>query len=97
MPPQPDLSPRVPFASQINIRIDDVEKELYVLISRTSDEESRKSKIDYTPEWAVKEMKNVLGCLDCEQFFLARGCRLIKPIQTIRAYVLELSTKSKIR
>ncbi len=50
----------------MNLRIDDVEKELSVLISQASIEEKRKAKPEWVPESAIKELKNVLGCLDCE-------------------------------
>ncbi len=52
--------------NSVNVRIDDVEKELSVLISRASVEEKRKAKPEWAPESAIKELKSVLGCLDCE-------------------------------
>ena len=67
LPPQLDPAAEPPFPENcVNVRIDDVEKELSVLISRASIDEKRKVKPEWAPESAIKELKSVLGCLDCK-------------------------------
>ena len=65
-PPQLENAENLPFTDQLRIRIDDVEKEIFVLISKTSEEEKRKAKQIWVPESAIQELKSILGCKDCK-------------------------------
>jgi len=69
LPPQLEPATKLPFTDQSRVRIDDVEKELFVLISQASDEDQRKAKHVWTPESATKDLKSILGCLDCKCHF----------------------------
>ena len=71
-PPVPEAATKIPFTKDINIRIDDVEKELFVLIAKAFEEEKRKATQNWTPELAVSEMHRLLGCNDCK---FSSGCK----------------------
>ena len=58
--PAPDY-----LTNSINIRLDDLIKELQVLIfERPDDEKSIMINNQYIHEWAKKDLSEVLGCLD---------------------------------
>ena len=65
LPPEVQSARNSPFVDPIQRRIDDLEKELLVLISQTSEEDKRKVKQIWVPESANKELRAMLGCLDC--------------------------------
>ena len=69
-PPKPESAENLPFTDQVRVRIDDVEKELSVLISHASDDKRRRVEPVWAPESAEKELKAVLGCLECEKIIL---------------------------
>lgn len=73
MPPQPDVPSKVPFTNPVNIRLDDVDKELRVLMSKRPDDEKRAVKLQFITDSATKDLKGVLGCLDCESYQAANG------------------------
>lgn len=64
----PEVAPAAtrPFTDQRNICIDDVEKELFVLISKASDEGKQKAKSEWLPEPALPALEKIFGCTDCE-------------------------------
>ena len=65
LPPQVEPAENLPFHDETRLRLDDVEKELFVLISQATSEDKRKAKNLWDPEPADKELKSILGCLDC--------------------------------
>ena len=54
------------LTNSINIRLDDLIRELQVLICERPDDERRTINNQYVPEWAKKDFSEVLGCLDCK-------------------------------
>jgi len=68
MPPHPEVSSKAPFTNAINIRLDDIQKELQVLMSRRPDDEKRAIKFQFIPEWATKDLRSAFRCLNCELY-----------------------------
>ena len=62
--------PEVPatefLTNPINVRLDDLLKELQVLISERPDDERIAINNQYVPEWAKKDLSQILGCQDCQ-------------------------------
>ena len=54
------------LTNSINVRLDDLLKELQVLISERPDDERVAINNQYVPEWAKKDLSEVLGCRDCK-------------------------------
>lgn len=54
------------LTNSINIRLDDLIRELQVLISERPDDERITINNQYVPEWAKKDLSEALGCLDCK-------------------------------
>lgn len=65
-PPQPDLSATPPVSNPINRLLEDVEKELQVLMLQRPDDEKRASKVQYGLTSATRDLGKVLGTSDCE-------------------------------
>ena len=63
-PPQPEPAARTPFTNPINILLNDVEKELLVLLSKRPDDERGVGKLAYAPVAAMPALKGALGCLE---------------------------------
>ena len=66
VPPVVEPATMTPFTNELNIRIDDVEKELFVLISKASEEDKRKAAHEWAPEPAISELESLLGCTNCK-------------------------------
>ena len=68
LPPQPDPSAQIPFTNPINIRLDDILKEIRVLMSKESEAERRNIKYQPTTDWSStsRDLKALLGCVECE-------------------------------
>ena len=68
LPPQPEHSAQIPFTNPINIRLDDVQKEIHVLMSKESEAERRSINYQPTTDWpsTLKDLKSLLGCVECE-------------------------------
>ena len=63
-PPHPEPAAKSPFTDPLNILLDDVEKELFVLLSKRPDDERRGGRLAYAPIPAMPEFKGALGCLE---------------------------------
>lgn len=72
IPPRPDPNEYIPFRDSSRILLDDVKKELHVLISKEPSDQIRSAKITYHPELASSEMKAALGCKDYQTTTLSR-------------------------
>ncbi len=68
LPPQPEPSAQIPFTNPINIRLDDIQNEIRVLMSKTSEVERRSIKYPPTTDLAstTRDLKCLLGCVECE-------------------------------
>ena len=69
LPPQPEPSAQIPFTNPIDIRLDDIQKEIRALMSKMSEVERRSIKFQPTTDWAStsRDLKSLLGCLECER------------------------------
>jgi hypothetical protein len=66
--PEVDASHGPPFEDSLKALLDDVEKELCVLISKRPYKETSKGKpINFHPIPSYQNMQRVLGCLDCKR------------------------------
>ena len=65
-PPKAEPNAQIPYTNPVNICLDDILKELTVLISKRPDDERRSIKFQYIPETAANQLKSVLGCADCK-------------------------------
>ena len=65
MPPHPELNAAIPYTSSINKLLDDVEKELLVLIDQQPEEEKRILKINISSSPAILEFERILGSKGC--------------------------------
>lgn len=72
LPPSPDVAAETPFKNPLNILLDDVEKELFVLKSGRSVLEQRTNSAQFTPISAESELQKVLGCFNCENPILIK-------------------------
>lgn len=59
------ISPTYPLEEPLNILLDDVEKELMVLISQRPSSEHRIASVHFSPLPSLKEIERSLGALDC--------------------------------
>ena len=60
------MTPSIPLDGSLNILLDDVEKELMVLITQLPEHERRSAALQFSPLPSVKEMRRLLGALDCQ-------------------------------
>ena len=60
------MPPPAYLTNSLDVRLDDLIKELNVIISERPDDERCTVNIQYVPEWAKKDLSAVLGCLKCE-------------------------------
>ena len=76
------LAPPYPTNS-LNNRLDDLLRELDVLISERPDDERRTISNQYVAEWAKRDLSAVLGCLDCkwQKLFSRNELKLIRSSQ----------------
>ena len=70
LPPRPDLSKGTPFTNPLNILLDDVDKELLILISQQPEDEKRLVKPYFIPKPAMPDIERVLGCQGCKRPFV---------------------------
>lgn len=67
--------PEVPapayLENSLNVRLDDLLRELHVLIFERPDDERITINSQYVPEWAKKDLSAVLGCLECKWSMLS--------------------------
>ena len=77
LPPKPELSSR-PYTNPVNIRLDDIQKEILVLSHKRPNEEKRMSKFPLIPELAAKCLRSVLGCQEYKQSVRSRTIDLSK-------------------
>lgn len=70
LPPAPDVVAEIPFENPLNILLDDVEKELFVLKSARPIPEQRTNSAQFAPVSAESELQKVLGCVNCEKGIL---------------------------
>ena len=59
------------LTNSVNVSLDDILKELNVLISERPDDEKRTINNQHVPEWAKRDLSAVLGCLDCKRSMLS--------------------------
>ncbi|KAL9584135.1 MAG: hypothetical protein Q9212_002294 [Teloschistes hypoglaucus] len=71
-PPQPDFSATPPVSNPINRLLEDVEKELQVLMLQRPDDEKRASKVQYGLTSATRDLGKVLGTSDYKKNLAAR-------------------------
>ena len=64
MPPHPELNATIPYMNSMNKLLDDVEKELMILIEQQEDEK-RTSKINISLTPAMPEFERALGSRGC--------------------------------
>ena len=64
MPPEPSLEDAPPFLKPLNILLDDVDKELAVLIVRQPEEDRRNARFNFSLTPATKDIRNLLGYKD---------------------------------
>ena len=74
MPPHPELEEIIPYKNSMNKLLDDVEKELLVLIEHQPEEEKRTSKITLNSSPAMPEFERVLSSKDCTKSRMSIGC-----------------------
>ncbi|KAF6241209.1 hypothetical protein HO173_001003 [Letharia columbiana] len=67
LPPEPEVPSPDYLSNSLNVRLDDLLRELYVLIFERPDDERITMNYQYIPEWAKKDLSAVLGCLDFRQ------------------------------
>ncbi|KAL9124680.1 MAG: hypothetical protein Q9217_006011 [Psora testacea] len=70
--PRINPSPELPYTDPLQTLLDDVQKEVIVLMSQRPDDERRSAKFDFVPELATKEVRLALGCPDYKQSPKAR-------------------------
>lgn len=61
------MPPPAYLKHSLNVRLDDLLKELNVLISERPDDERRTINTQYVPDWAKRDLSALLGCLDCKR------------------------------
>ena len=66
MPPRPDVPASIPFENPLNILLDDVEKEIDVLLNQQPIEAKRMAKIPLISSNIIAEFDRILGCTDCK-------------------------------
>lgn len=67
MPPRPEAKAVTPFTNPVNILLDDVDKELLVLLDQQPEDEKRMSKVYFSSTLASVDYERILG---------SRGCRI---------------------
>lgn len=72
LPPKPEVPAPDYLTNSLNIRLDDLLRELSVLIVERPADERVTINSQYVPEWAKKDLGAVLGCLDFKQSILSR-------------------------
>ena len=70
LPPEPEVPAPAYLDNSLDVRLDDLLRELNVLISDRPDDERCTVNNQYVPEWAKRDMSAVLGCLDCRRSIL---------------------------
>ncbi|KAL9101728.1 MAG: hypothetical protein Q9163_003050 [Psora crenata] len=70
--PKIDQPSEPPYADPLLILLDDIEKEVNVLMSRRPDDERRSARFNFVPESASKEIRLALGCAKYKQSPKAR-------------------------
>lgn len=68
MPPRPDAMAVTPFTNPVNILLDDVDKELLVLLDQQPEDEKRMAKV---------YLSSTLASVDFERILGSRGCRVV--------------------
>lgn len=58
------------MTKSLNVRLDDLLRELSALIFERPDDERVGINNQYVPEWAKKDLGAILGCLDCKSDML---------------------------
>ena len=71
-----DPSPTPPYTDPLRILLDDVQKEVIVLMSQRPDDERRSAKFNFVPELATKKMRLALGCSEYSHSPKARSVDL---------------------
>ena len=67
LPPCPDISQIKPFTDPLRVLLDDVDKELLVLISQQPEDERRMAKPYSIPSLAMHDVERILGCQGCRR------------------------------
>lgn len=67
LPPSPDPAAETPFQNPLNMLLDDVEKELFVLKSGRPIPEQRTNSAQFTPISAESDLLKALGCVNCKK------------------------------
>ncbi|KAL9595097.1 MAG: hypothetical protein Q9179_005121 [Wetmoreana sp. 5 TL-2023] len=60
-PPQSDVSATPPISNPVNVLLEDVEKELHVLLLQRPDDEKRASKVQYDLRGVAEDLSRALG------------------------------------
>ena len=79
MPPRPDVDEAKPFASTMNILLDDVMKEILTLISEQPEEDRRAAKMHVESLSATPDMERVLGSKGFKKSIASRTTDLTQP------------------
>lgn len=73
LPPQPQPETIIPIETHLRILLDDVEKELLVLISKRPAAEKRAGSLQYVPISAMDDIMRALGCMKYQQSLQPRN------------------------
>ena len=65
MPPCPDVSAAIPFENPSNVLLDDVEKEIDILLIQQPTEEKRLAKMPLISSDVIMDFDRLLGSTDC--------------------------------
>ena len=65
MPPRPDVNAATPYINPLSILLDDVDKELVVLLESRSEEENHMAKVYISSMSAALDFQRLLGSNGC--------------------------------
>ena len=65
MPPRPDVTAATPYINPLNILLDDIDKELLILLESRYEEEKHMVKVHTSSVSVVPELQRLLGCQGC--------------------------------
>ena len=66
MPPRPDAEVMTPFTNPVNLLLDDVDKELLVLLDQQPENEKRMAKVYFSSTLASVDFERILGSRGCK-------------------------------
>ena len=87
MPPRPDAMAVTPFTNSVNILLDDVDKELLVLLDQQPEDEKRMAKVYFSSTLASVDFERILGSRGCKTVVFTFSPLLLTSIrQKVRCF-----------